>query len=171
MGTNMCDLWPDDLVVATEDLQSPLAILKEQASLLGAKTKNIVKAKVVKARDLRSEEELLTNEVALGYGSYRGPTTPFRYLFLIHSPALGDYRYRLFEISYDVGFYPVSFQLDEDIVREWQMDPKQGIVADDESAFVDILSRVLKSKRTRQVIQAILSQALESSDTGSRRSE
>ena len=163
----MSDLWPDDLDVATIDVQSPLAILKEQASLLGAKTKNIVKARVAKSRDLKSDAELFASRL-----KEKSPrTAPFRYFFLIHSPVLGEYRYRLFEISFGIEFYPVIFQLDEDIVRELRIDPKEGIIAKDESEFVDMLSRILKSKRTRQVIRAILSQTMEASDSSSSCSE
>ena len=36
----MIDLWPNEL--STVDQRSPLTILKEQASLLGEKTQNIV---------------------------------------------------------------------------------------------------------------------------------
>ncbi len=168
----MIEFWPDDLEVATEDEHSPVAILKEQASLLGEKTKTIVKAEVVRHRSrFSSDVERLRKEITSDSGGGRGPAAPFRYQFLIHSPALGDYRYRLFEVSFGIESYPVGFHLDEAIVRELQIDPKSGIVADEESEFVDLLSRVLKSQRTRQVIQAILSQAREASHASSRRSE
>ena len=42
----MTDLWPTDFGTVTT--RSPLTILKEQAALLGSKTKNIVKASVHK---------------------------------------------------------------------------------------------------------------------------
>ena len=41
----MEDLWPDD-ITPDEDLRAPAAVLKEQASLLGQKTSNLVKGYV-----------------------------------------------------------------------------------------------------------------------------
>ena len=165
MGANMGDLWPDDLDAAIAEMRSPLSILKEQASLLGAKTKNIVKAKVVRTRNSTSLLKPPRNLLASINPGQNVSGMTFWFAFLIHSPALGDYQYRLFEVSYGVEFYPVRLHIDEAIVRELQVDPEQEIVVDDEAAFVDILSRILKSQRTRQVIQAILLQTLEVSDS------
>jgi hypothetical protein len=110
-------------------------------------------------------------EFVTKYAGDRASTPSLRFSFLIHSPAVGDYQYRLFVVSYGIGFYPVRLHIDDAIVRELQGDPKQEIRVDDESAFLDILSRILKSKRIRQVVRAIFSQALEASDTIPRTSE
>ena len=42
----MVDLWPEDIAVYTK-LRSPATILREQASLLGDRTQNLVEADVV----------------------------------------------------------------------------------------------------------------------------
>ncbi len=144
----MTDLWPAD--VATAAAKSPYTILREQAALLGAKTNNIVKAAV---RDASANTEL---------------AKPFNYNFLITSPALGNYTYRLFMVSYDIGFYPVEFIVDDDIARElgvvppeFSYGPPQELVASREDEFIRILSRVLGSEKTRRVIGAILSHAMD----------
>ncbi len=166
----MSDLWPDDLEDSTVDAHSPLTILREQASLLGAKTKNIVKAKVVRSTDLLSENERQRRESIAAVVDFPVSKTPFNYAFLIHSPALGDYRYRLFDVSFGIGYYPLGLRIDEGILQELQIDPKEEIIVDDEPKFEDLLSRILKSRRTRQVIHSILYHSLESPDSVTRRS-
>ena len=44
MAHNIPDLWPDDIAVTS--LQVPVTILRQQATLLGEKTKNLVEGEV-----------------------------------------------------------------------------------------------------------------------------
>lgn len=44
MSTESMDLWPENIGASTTEL-SPVAILRQQASLLGQKTKNLVEGK------------------------------------------------------------------------------------------------------------------------------
>ena len=97
----MIDLWPNELTVV--DQRSPLTILKEQASLLGEKTQNIVIAVL---------------EKSLMLGSWLAREYPFKYGFLLTCPALGNYRFRLFSIGYGIDMYPVHFDLDSDVAEE-----------------------------------------------------
>src|SRR5208337_586176 len=86
-GGSMIDLWPKEL--STVDQRSPLTILKEQASLLGEKTQNIVIA-VLENCDMFENYDLL---MALTMRDY-----PFKYVFMLTCPALSNYRFRLFSI-------------------------------------------------------------------------
>jgi hypothetical protein len=138
----MTDLWPSDLGTVTT--KSPLTVLREQASMLGTKTKNIVKARIVRA---------LSQSVS---GSL-----PFNYEFLIHAPALDNYSYRLFIIRYDVDLYPVKFELDQAIAEEMAVNREQGLIASGEEEFTQILARIFGSRKTRNVIHAILSQTID----------
>jgi hypothetical protein len=133
----MTDLWPNDLGTVTT--KSPLTILKEQASLLGAKTKNIVKAKLQKS--------------ASNWG------VPFNYDFILNAPALDNYSYRLFIIAYDVDLYPVRFFVDDAIAEEMGIKPREVLIATGEEQLIEILARILGSQKTRHVIHAILSQS------------
>ncbi len=139
----MTDLWPNDL--ATVTMRSPFTILKEQAALLGAKTSNIVKARVQRTHGR----------------PLPAPSPAFRYDFLITAPALDNYTYRLFYLDYDVDFYPVRFVMDEAIANELGIVRGQALNAAGEQEFTDILKQIFASQKTRQVIQAILSQAID----------
>jgi hypothetical protein len=78
---------------------------------------------------------------------------------MLYAPALGNYTYRLFDVSFDVDLYPARFTVDEAIAQEMGVDPQQPIVARDEDEFEKILSQILASQKTRKVIQAIYSQS------------
>lgn len=137
----MTDLWPTDLATVTR--KPPGTILKEQAALLGMKTKNVVNASVRQA------------------GVDEIPGKLFSFSFLITAPVLGNYTYRLFIIYYDIDLYPVQFIVDDAIAREIGVDQDSGqqLIAAHEEEFIEILSRILGSQKTRQVIRGILSHA------------
>jgi hypothetical protein len=80
------DLWGE---IAPSAVRTPVSILREQASLLGAKTKHIIVGQI----DTRTS----------------GKT--FHHAFNLIVPALDNYSYELFEISHGVGFYPVRVEL------------------------------------------------------------
>ena len=149
----MEDLWPDDLVDDGDLERTPVTILKEQASLLGKKTKNIVKAKVEKSDALYAGRNRVLGDLS--------------YVFLIYAPALGDYTYMLFAISHDIHLYPVRFLVDEAIANEMGLQqPEKVAIANSEQEFVTILSRILKSQKMRQIVNVIRSQSLATVEEG-----
>ncbi len=77
------DMWADD--IAKSELLAPVAILREQAALLGPKTQNLIEAEV------RSESS----------------GGEMDYDFDLVAPALGNYRYRLFWVRHGPVFYPL----------------------------------------------------------------
>ncbi len=79
------DLWPDN--IGDSKLITPVAILKEQAVLLGEKTK-----------------QLVVGEVSTGI---LGPM--FVHSFCISAPTI-KYRYELFTASHAINFYPLTVQ-------------------------------------------------------------
>jgi len=79
------DLWPSN--IADSKMTTPVLILKEQAALLGEKTKNLVMGEVVTQ--------------AVG--------TMFVHHFYLSAPTL-NYKYQLFEVSHHVSFYPLVVQ-------------------------------------------------------------
>lgn len=81
---NEMDLWPDD--IGETDLVPPVSIMREQASLLGRKTNQLIRARV----DSSGERDALIHR------------------FILRVPAL-DYEIELFSISHYVSLYPLSF--------------------------------------------------------------
>jgi len=78
------DLWAPDLT--TTEQVTPVAILRQQAALLGPKTSNLLGGAV--------------DTVARG--------DKFIHRFYIVAPGLDDYRYMLFEVSHGMDPYPVT---------------------------------------------------------------
>src|SRR5262245_38143551 len=102
----MTDLWPTDIEKA-EKLETPVSILKQQASLLGERTNQIVTAKVAQT----DKDHGLPD------------SDDFAYVFFIAAPALGNYRYRLFTVAHGIELYPLVFKLDTDIKAELSPKP------------------------------------------------
>ena len=144
----MNDLWAEDIGITT--VKTPVAILKEQASLLGRKTQNLVIGEVISSSQ-EAEEPRITQR------------------FNIKAPALGNYRYNLFSISHGIDVYPLAMSVENSIVSELfnsnlisgSHNPR---IIRSEEEFLDILNKILKSKRTKQVVHALLAQCLESSE-------
>ncbi len=119
------DLWPE--FRAPEDVNSPIFLLKQQAAALERKTKGLVGAELKSAVT---------------------PDKRFWVGFDLYSPALGEYSYRLFEVTYPPEFYPLTFS-----------GPNGDGVANDPEHFRGYLEAVLQSPRVRQVVEAIMAQA------------
>ncbi len=140
----MENLWPENLTVT--GTKAPVIILREQASLLGEATQNIVEAEVKNASpDMGGAEE---NDMG------------FRYVFYIVAPALGNYQYKLFAIWHTVDLYPVIIYPDESIMDELYPDShKDTIHAESENEFIEMLKAIFHSRRTGNIIQALVSQS------------
>ncbi len=127
MSNTELDLWPDD--IGHSKLIAPVAILRRQASLLGEKTKNIVKG-----------------DVTSHFDQQRGA---FSYSFLLVAPALDNYRYKLFSIYHKVLFYPLELYP--------EIDPDKTIENQDE--LLEALKKEFNSEKTRGVIQSMIAQS------------
>lgn len=151
----MENLWPEDIGGATH--RTPLTILKEQASLLGQRTKNIVTAEV---------QRLAVNTLYA-----------FNYRFYIVGPALENYHYGLFALSFDTRLYPAVLTLDTDVAAELRQEAslefyqdkevnptlarsENNIQVESEEELGHVLKLIFAAQKTRQVISAILSQSL-----------
>ncbi len=87
MATNELDLWPSE-IATLPSIQTPITILKEQSSLLGQKTNNLVEAEV-KSNDAGN------GRVAISFN--------------LVAPALNSYRYQLFQVLHHaVEIYPLT---------------------------------------------------------------
>ena len=142
----MRDLWPEDFGHISE-LKAPVTILKEQASLLGKKTSNLVEAEVVQ---------------------YSSPTPgKFDYTFYIVAPVLDNYKYKLFTISHGIDSYPVTIYVGEDMQAEIDLaeidltEPREKLVAESESEFVEVLKKIFSTEKTKRAIGTLLSMASE----------
>ncbi|HEU4560333.1 MAG TPA: hypothetical protein VFS20_20960 [Longimicrobium sp.] len=144
----MPDLWPDNLDKV--EIKAPVAILREQTTFLGTKTRNLVRATIGTPEIKRRIE----NE----YG-------PFSYAFRLIAPALGNYQYRLFDIAHDVSLYPVRIMPDSDVARELGVHPNEGeVIANNEQEFLDVLAAIFRTDKTRQIIHAMIAQSGDDED-------
>jgi len=120
------DLWPNEFGVTDEN--APVAILREQASLLPEKTGWKLQGKV----------------------STRVEGKSFEHYFYIVVPALDDYHYRLFKIKHEIEPYPLW--IDSEVFP--QTDYEVG-TADE---FIRALKTIFTSEQTKKLIGTLLRQ-------------
>ena len=169
----MSDLWP---AIEQPTIKAPVVILREQAQLLGEKTRNIVEAEVTR---IEGEDWI--------------PWYHFAYAFWIVAPTLGNYRYRLFAIAHGIDIYPVLVNLGTDLLKDVGAPISEQLEKAKQSAmqtgakavfealwaqvgitvrssgetvsvttkeqFLEILRAIFNTTKTKQVIQAILAQS------------
>lgn len=129
------DLWPDEIATAAGPTP-PLTILKQQASLLGRKTKNLVEAEV--HTEVTDFQRLL------------------RHTFFLVAPAVGLSGYPLLSVEHPVTrIYPAIVKVNPD-------DPSSSVrelVAKDEAEFKQHLKAVFAGEPAKRVIANLLAQS------------
>ncbi|MEK6301201.1 MAG: hypothetical protein AABO41_10805 [Acidobacteriota bacterium] len=132
MSISPRNLWPEDIAVT--QIVAPVAILKEQAALLGERTKNLVEGRVTqRKRDFMDFSKLT-------------------YDFDLVAPALDHYQYRLFSISHNVEFYPLTID-NSDALNDSQLH------VNDEEEFLHALGQIFSSEKTKGVIKSLVAQS------------
>jgi hypothetical protein len=140
------DLWPKKMHRST--LKAPVAILREQASILGERTRNVVTAEV---RPYRSQQ-----------------STKLFFAFNLVAPALNNYSLSLFTISHEpTQIYPVEVKSDI-ITAPGTYESKWS--AESEGAFKAVLKTIFSDNKTITAIQSLMAQS-ESGTFGFEREE
>jgi hypothetical protein len=137
---NDADLWPDDILQIPKT-KAPVAILKEQAAILGQKTNNSIKGSI--------EQNSL------------GPKNRFDYIFIIIATGI-NYNFRLFEIYHDINFYPITIKINEDTGKElanagMKITNLGTVKVSSEKEFLEALRIIFNSPTTRNVLSSLLS--------------
>lgn len=130
------DLWPKDITAAEGELP-PITILKQQASLLGRRTRNLVEA-----------------EVETGTSDFQGY---LRHTLFLVAPALNFYRHSLLEVEHDATqMYPATIKVS--LSRNGPSRPHRIRVKDSEE-FKKALKRVFADDKTKRAIGSLLAQS------------
>jgi hypothetical protein len=135
----MENLWPQDIEEFVPS-RLPVTVLKEQAAMLGQRTKNIVEAHVRK-----------------------GFQPNFAYSFLISASSF-SYQYVLLRIEHEIEGYPVKIFPDTDIKKELGLSPDQVFMAKDEATFLECLKKIFNYEKVKRVIAALLAQVQETTE-------
>jgi hypothetical protein len=121
------DLWGE--LPKPSELKSPRVLLEEQATFLGRKTNQFLQARVLPVGNKVNKR--------------------FSYDLEIVVPALDDYFYSVFRVTYDVGLYPVACE-DMAAGRTW--------TAHSETELLERISETLRSPKVQNVISALLAE-------------
>ncbi len=151
----MTDLWPADIEHADDIAETPLGILKEQASLLGKRTRNIVIAEV---RPKTSDDVDFSVDI-----EKPSQKREFAYEFNIVAPIL-KYQFGLFSISQNVTkLYPLTLTLNDsnlvhDIFPKKHSYPVKISINDIES-FKEQLESIFNATSTKNLIKFLINQS------------
>jgi hypothetical protein len=129
MSISPRNLWPEDIAVT--EAVAPVTVLKEQASLLGQQTQNLVEARVRPGKP--------------DFGKYS-----FVYRFDLIAPALDGYTYSLFKISHDVGLYPLQIDFE---------DSGYPRIVGNEDQLMKQLEIIFASEKTKAIISSLIAQS------------
>jgi hypothetical protein len=123
------DFWPDDLAAVA--VVTPVAVLREQAALLGEKTGGLVLGEV--------KSDATTDGL-------------FIHQFFLTVPALGGYRYELLRVLHPLQIVPIELYFGP---RGGNM------AFSTVETFIDELKQLLQSRETANVIRTLVAQARE----------
>jgi hypothetical protein len=127
MAQPIPDLWPE---IEQTQVVPPVAILREQAALLGQKTNYLLQGRVQTTVDLHGR---------------------FVHSFYIVAPALDDYTYKLFEVKHDANQYPVEA---DSLGRTGPL----TVDLNSEQQLLDHIRKILNSDKTKRVVGSLLAQ-------------
>lgn len=147
----MTDFWPNE--IEQTNITVPITTLREQAELLGKKTKNIVKAELVALAP--------SEPVVIERDGVQNESRVFRYAFLLVAPILDNYRYHLFSISHPIDIYPIRFYLDDEIEQEVRLNNESPTIASSEEDFSNTLKSIFGARKTVRAVQSMLAQSQE----------
>ncbi|MBU5256839.1 hypothetical protein [Tissierella praeacuta] len=151
----MNNLWGDFSEIET--LSTPQKILNEQASYLNSATKNQVLATLVKSDPVPVFMEERNSD--------------FKFDFILTSPRIRGYKYKVFKLFHDVQIYPLYIKVEESIVEEigeslieiTRNDSNDNDFCEyeilDEETFLNVLRMILSSKTIMRVITSLISLA------------
>lgn len=121
-----------------EDIMNPLDVLKEQSGYLMDMTNNVIFC------DINNRHPFLELDE---------PDTQFCTVFSIMSKMLDQYEFQLFTIFYDVGFFPMKIELDENLSDF--LGAGQLTTINNEQEFINFLNSSLNNDYTKRIIKSL----------------
>jgi hypothetical protein len=149
------DLW-GDIEEVTELL--PRDLMQQQATILGQKTKNLLKGEIVSypVETLGIDVDAITAKNLANVVRSK-KITVIQQTFYLYVPSL-QYRYELFSVRHDITGYPVEVGTDGDDIAYHVLGLKPKADKNEEE-FTETLMKILSSERTKKIVSSLLSQA------------
>ena len=131
MPDTLPDLWPE---IETENIVTPLAILRYQAGQLRAKTKGLIEAEV---RTERFDDDSVCHEL------------------VIIAPALDRYEYVIATFGHHVKLvYPVAVAIESN---------PRARMCNSQDELLDAVSEILRTEKVKAVISSLIAQSRDAS--------
>ena len=162
----------------------PEKIVEEQCELLGAATDYVVKAKIApysgsvesyRRTSLRALPGSVVQNFMQIYNDDRFVdiqedlgdigSSYFAFEFFIVAPSIPNYKYRVMFMQYKIEYYPLLLVLDDEIATEINFPvssensdeilSSQNVVCENEEQFIELLRKVITSKKVRKVVASL----------------
>jgi len=144
--SNIESLWPSDFISSDVDVTLPVMILRQQATILGQLTHNILEGLV------ESSPELMPKYQIPQIPEKKVMSDALRHNFYIKAPTLGGYRYKLFYATHKLAdTYPVNIYS--------PVFPNSFLQVIDEKEFCQAVSDIFNSEKTKKIVQSLLIQS------------
>lgn len=137
------NFWPE---FKPANIVDPKSIIEEQARILPKLTGEKVIAIVNK-----TEKNFLDNNDYIPYA--------FIYEFYITSKMLPTYKFRVFNLSYNLPIYPLRLSVDSDILKELNIETifgSRSFDVENEQDLKTSLKLILNSTKVRDVVSSIM---------------
>ena len=121
------------------NLTLPNEIIETQCKFLREATQGKIIAKIFERRKTEGSDD-------------------FSYEFFITSPFTPNYKYSVMKINHKIPYYPLEIDMDTDIAEEIFDDPfglRWIKTCADEAEFVSTLSKIINSKKVKNVIDSL----------------
>jgi hypothetical protein len=128
------DLWPELNLAAAV---TPLSILREQAGLLGKRTRGVLKGEV----------------------ETWNPGSDIAHSFNIVVPSLGGYKYTLFSIHHPPTGYPVYVDMALEASSSGGIPIEVVVRMSDENEFRNWLRHIFHSDEVKRIVENLYAQA------------
>ncbi|AGP34358.1 hypothetical protein BE04_41660 [Sorangium cellulosum] len=152
MTSKLPNLWPEDLGAAPAD-ELPVVILREQATMLGERTKNLVEAEVRTEPTTELARRSINIRLDRDIPPWERPGTNITFEpemvhhFVLKAPAISDYRYGLFGVYQPASIYPVAILFEQ-----------QTYLAGSKEEFIEHLREIFSAEITRKIVSALIAQ-------------
>lgn len=133
MNADIRSLWPD---FKFEEVKTAIAVLQEQASELGNKTKNILVGDIISTEAFDEKEHQMV----------------LIYQFYIKAPILSNYRVLLFRLLQRNSLYPVDIFFDLN---------KERFEKIDEELLYDKLKDIFNNPLTEEIVKSLYAQSVQ----------
>jgi hypothetical protein len=150
MTNKVPNLWPEDFEAPPVD-DMPVVILREQATMLGQKTRYLVEAEVKTETGFISPQSRSKPPPwapKQDHEARPSPVLELMHRFTLRAPALANYQYDLLTVHQPMEIYPLRIDFDG-----------KSSSANSKEEFLEALREIFSAETTKRIIGTLIAQS------------